>query len=120
MSTLEPPKPGQIRRGMSWATIGQVGGEGLRVVTFLVLARFMTPEEFGLFNMVTVFANYATVLLNFGFGSTLVQRRQTSQADLSTVFWFNLGIGVVLSALFAGTSPLLARYSATPSPAEQS
>lgn len=106
----EAPRPGQITRGMSWATAGQVGGEGLRVVTGFVLARFMTPEEFGLVGMVTVFANYASVLLNFGFGSALVQRRTTTTADLSTVFWFNLAVGVVLTVAFAASAPLIAAF----------
>jgi PST family polysaccharide transporter len=95
---------------MSWATAGQVAGEGLRVVTGFVLARFMTPEEFGLVGMVTVFANYASVLLNFGFGSALVQRQRASAVDLSTVFWFNLAVGVALTALFASSAPLLAAF----------
>jgi PST family polysaccharide transporter len=114
VSTLEPPKPGQIRRGMGWATVGQVGAEGLRIVTGFALARFMTPEEFGLVGMVTVIANYASVLLNFGFGSALVQRRQTSTADLSTVFWFNVLVGVLLTGLFAVASPALAAFYGRP------
>lgn len=106
------PRPGQITRGMSWATAGQVGGEGLRVVTGFVLARFMTPEEFGLVAMVTVFANYASVLLNFGFGSALVQRQRATADDLSTVFWFNLAVGIVLTVLFAASAPLIAAFYA--------
>jgi len=111
MTDAAPP-PGAITRGMSWATAGQVGGEGLRVVTGFVLARFMTPEEFGLVGMVTVFANYASVLLNFGFGSALVQRQRATPVDLSTVFWFNLAVGVVLTVLFAASAPLVAAFYA--------
>ena len=48
MTEASEPKPGQIARGMGWATVGQVGAEGLRIVTGFALARFMTPEEFGL------------------------------------------------------------------------
>lgn len=111
----EGPEIGKrIARGVSWSAAGQLGTEVLRIVTGFVLARHMTPAEFGLVGMVTVLANYANVVLNFGFGSALVQQKEITEEDQSTVFWLNLVMGVGLTVLFAASAPAIAWFYDSP------
>ncbi|MCB9689337.1 MAG: lipopolysaccharide biosynthesis protein [Alphaproteobacteria bacterium] len=104
----------QVARNVGWLGIGQVGTQLLQIVSGVVLARLMTPEEFGLVGMVVVFANYANVLMNFGFGTALVQQKEITEDELSTVFWLNTGVGVGMALLFSALAPVLAWFYDTP------
>ncbi len=101
-------------RGVSWSALGQIGGEGLRIVTGLGLASFVGPDVFGRMGMVLVFANYAGVLANFGFGAVILQKQDISREELSTIFWVNLALGGALAAAFVGGAPLLAAFYGEP------
>jgi PST family polysaccharide transporter len=88
------------------------GGIGLaiQVVATAVLARLLTPRDFGLVTMVTTFS---LLLANFGFNGlteAIVQREEVDHALASTLFWINLGIGILLTIGFASAGSLLARF----------
>jgi O-antigen/teichoic acid export membrane protein/glycosyltransferase involved in cell wall biosynthesis len=86
--------------GVTLAT--QVGGT-------IVLARLLSPSDFGLVAMVTTFS---LLLANFGFNGlteAIVQREDLNHALASTLFWINFALGLLLTAAFAGSGPLLAR-----------
>ncbi len=82
----------------------------IQVVATVVLARLLTPKDFGLVAMVTTFS---LLLLNVGLNGlteAVIQREELNHALASNLFWINLGAGIVLSAGFAGTGSLLARF----------
>lgn len=92
-------------RGISWAAAGQLGAEAIHLVAWIGLSVLLGPEPFGLVKMVTIFALYANVLMNFGFGPALIQREAITDADLSSVFWLNLALGGLLTAALAASGP---------------
>ncbi len=88
------------------------GGVGLaiQIVSTAVLARILVPQDFGLVAMATTFS---LLLANFGlngFTEAIVQRSELSRAATSNLFWVNLGIGVVLTIVFAAAGSLLAAF----------
>ena len=64
--------------------------QGIQFCTSIVLARLLTPEEFGTNALLSIFTGIATAFVDSGFSSALIQRQNTSSTDESTVFWFNL------------------------------
>lgn len=80
----------------------------------VLLARFLGPVEFGIFAM-TVFVNeLAQMLVDFGMGSALVQRKEISQRILASCFWVNVAVGVAAAAVLLAASPLIAAYFKQP------
>ncbi len=85
-------------------------GLGIQVVATVVLARLLTPRDFGLVAMVTTFS---LLLVNFGLNGlteAVIQREELSNALASNLFWINVGSGLLLTAAFAAAGSLLARF----------
>lgn len=71
----------------------------------IILARILTPREFGLIGMVTIFSAFAQSFIDCGFSQALIRKKSCSQADYSTVFYFNLGASILFYLIlffFAG------------------
>jgi len=88
-----------------------------QISQFLVavfLARLLTPKEFGLLAMVTVFSSFANLFSDLGFGPALVQCKCVTERHYSSIFWLNAAVGCALTAGFAALSPLIARFYLEP------
>lgn len=83
-------------------------------VVQMILARLLLPEDFGVVAILTTFTNIANTLVNNGLGSAIVQRKQTSQTDISTVFFIELGIGLVSYGSMFFSAPFIARFYENP------
>ncbi len=95
-------------RTLKWNTIDRLSSQVLYAVVGVVLANLLSKEDFGLVGALLVFQAFGILFVDSGFGSALLQRKVPSRADYSTVFWFNLGVSVlVYGILFAG-APLIA------------
>ncbi len=96
-------------RGAGATILSGAAGISIQIVSAAVLARLLTPRDFGLVTMVTTFS---LLLMNGpanGFIDTLIQRKEVTQALASTLFWMNLGIVTLLSIGFAAAGSLLSR-----------
>lgn len=93
----EPPDDlrSSVVRGVGWKLVAQVATAGTRVVFGVLLAHLLTPHEYGLAGMALVFTGLATIFADPSLGSALIQRREISELDRSTVFWTNLALGVL-------------------------
>lgn len=83
--------------GVGWSVIGQFGTQGISIIGGIILARMLSPNEFGTIAMVTVFTGYASIIMDFGFGPALIQKNKVTESDLSSVFWFNVFLGLILT-----------------------
>ena len=95
---------------MKWSVGSQVGRQTLSFAVGIALARLLTPAIFGQVAMVVVVTGFAGMLTDFGFGAALVQREDVAERHLSSVFWLNIGGGVLLTAIFALAAPLVAAF----------
>lgn len=89
----------------------------VQVVNFgisLILARLLSPAEFGLVGMLMVFSTLAHVFLDAGFSSALIQKKEVTQEDLSSVFYLNILMGAALTALLYFSAPLIAQFYSQP------
>lgn len=98
----------KTQKGLMHRSIESITMQVTSFVVQMVLARILLPEDFGVIAILTTFTNIANTLVNNGLGSAIVQRKQTSQTDISTVFFIELGIGIVsYGAMFIG-APFIA------------
>lgn len=96
--------------GVFWGLISRSGQQFIAFFTSIALARMLSPKEFGLIGLVTVFAGFASIYGELGFGASLIQRQKISDSHLSSVFWLNCAAGVTLTLLFIFSAPLLAAF----------
>lgn len=96
--------------GISWSVVGKVGNQILTMTLSVVLARLLSPREFGLVSMVIIFTGFAQIFQNVGLGAALVQYQDVTEKHLSSVFWVNVGGGLLLTTLFIAASPLIASF----------
>lgn len=83
---------------------------GIQLVCTFVIAQFVAPSEFGLVSMMSIFLAFSTILIDSGFSQALIHEQQVTREDESSIFWFNMLLGVVLYGLFWITAPLIADF----------
>jgi teichuronic acid exporter len=96
--------------GVVWSVTQQFGIYGARLVLGVILARLLTPEDFGLIGMIMVFFAIAEVFVDSGFGAAYIQKKETNEIDADTVFYTNLGISILLYAILFFGAPLIAKF----------
>jgi PST family polysaccharide transporter len=86
----------------------------LSQVVFLVfsifLARILTPSMYGIVGMITIFSNFAVLFIDLGFSAALIQKKDSTPAHFSSVFWLNLGIGFLMYFIFYASAPLISKF----------
>jgi O-antigen/teichoic acid export membrane protein len=86
----------------------QYGNGALQIAAVVILARLLTPEDFGLVAIVAVLTSFASLLVDFGLGDATTQRRTITQGQISSLFWLSTGIGWAVAVVVAASSPLIA------------
>lgn len=101
----------RILSGLAWKVASQIFRQLARVAVVVILARLLTPAEYGLAAMVLVFSSLVLIFTDLALGAALVQREVLSERDRSTVFWTSVAAGVGFTALGIALSwPLAAFY----------
>jgi O-antigen/teichoic acid export membrane protein len=102
---------GRILSGLAWKVASQVFRQLARVAVVVILARLLTPAEYGLAAMVLVFSSLVLIFTDLALGAALVQREVLTERDRSTVFWTSVAAGLGFTALGIALSwPLAAFY----------
>lgn len=83
---------------------------GIQLICTLVIARFLTPDQFGLVSMISIFMALSMVIIDSGFAQALIRDQNVSQIDYSSVFYFNILIGIVIYCLAFLFAPLIAKF----------
>ncbi len=86
----------------------------LRVGSLMLLARLLTPGDFGLIAMVTVIVGVLNLFRDLGLSTATIQRASVSQEQLSTLFWINLLVGFALACVAVACAPMLAAFYREP------
>jgi len=86
----------------------QYGNGALQILAAIVLARLLTPKDFGLVAIITVLTSVAPYLIDFGLGDATTQRKQITRSQISSLFWLATGIGLAVALVVAACSRLIA------------
>ena len=100
--------------GVLWSFIGQILFMAILFVTNIILARKLTPEQFGQVGIVMFFVLFANVLVESGLGGALVRKIDATKKDYSTVFTFNLALCILIYFLIAGAANYIAQFYENP------
>lgn len=95
-------------RTLKWNTIDRVMSQVIYAVVGVVLANLLSKEDFGLVGALLVFQAFGILFVDSGFGSALLQKKEPTRTDFSTVFWFNLAVSVGVYVLLFFCAPLIA------------
>ena len=96
--------------GLLWRSLERFGIQGTDLIVSIVLARLLGPEPYGLVALLAVFLSFSRILLDCGFGKSLIQRKTLADDDCSTVFVVNLVLGVVFYSLLFLAAPSIAHF----------
>ncbi|MFZ6009149.1 MAG: lipopolysaccharide biosynthesis protein, partial [Bacteroidota bacterium] len=96
--------------GLGWTFTNQVSVQVVRFGVSVLLARMLSPHDFGLVGMITVFIALGSAFIDGGMASSLIRTQEATHADFSTVFFMNVGVGVVAYVLLFFTAPLVASF----------
>jgi polysaccharide transporter, PST family len=105
---------GAVITGFGWKTVTVVVSEGTRVAVAIVLARLLTPHDYGVAGEAFVFSGLVSLFSDLALGGALVQRREITEEDRSTVFWASLAISSVITAGTIALSGVIARFFGAP------
>ena len=96
--------------GMIWSFVQRFGTMAISFVSNIVLARLLTPDDYGTIGMLMIFIAVANTFVDGGFGSALIQKKEPTKEDYSTIFWWNMFLSVVLYGLLFIGAPAVARF----------
>lgn len=101
---------GKSVRGILWSAIDRIAAQAIQFVISILLARILLPEDFAAIAIVLVFINILQTINESGFGIALIQNQQRDESDLSTVYYFNIALGLILYLLLFLVAPLLSAF----------
>ena len=104
----------QVLGGMAWSFLDKMDSQGLNFVVGLILARLLMPAEYGIVALTSIFMAISTVLVDAGFGTALVQKKNADDLDYCTVMYSSIVIGIAAYAILFGIAPFAADFYRTP------
>lgn len=100
--------------GVKWSAIGRFSTQGIGFLIGLILARLLSPADYGVVGMVGIFFAIAQTFIDSGFGSALIRKNDCTDADYSTAFYFNAVVGLLCCVILSFASPIIADFFNTP------
>ena len=97
-----------------WSFLESGGREAIQFVISIILARLLLPEQFGLIAMLAIFMTVAQSFIDSGFGAALIQKQDASRVDESSIFYFNIAVGLVTAGLLCLAAPWIASFYKIP------
>ena len=111
---IKPSLKSQATSGILWNAVEKILAQGGRLLSGIILARILMPEDFGLIGMLTIFIVISSTFVNGGLGSGLIQKKRRTDIDYSTVFVFNVSVSVLIYIILFFTAPLIADFYELP------
>lgn len=101
---------GKAVSGMAWTGLERLASQGIQFVIGIVIARILMPTDYGIMGMLAVFVAIAQTFLDSGFASALIQKKNRTEEDYSTVFYFNIVVSLLLYGIFYVSAPWIASF----------
>ena len=96
--------------GVLWSAIERFSLQGVQFLINIIMARLLLPSEYGLVAMLAIFLQISQVFIDSGFTNALIQRKNRTEVDYSTVFYFNIFISVVFYLILFIVAPWIAGF----------
>ena len=93
-----------------WSTIERFSVQFIHLFLSIILARILSPSDFGTIGMLNIFLALSQSIIDCGFSNALIQKKDRTQIDYSTTFYINIGLGIIIYALLFIASPYIATF----------
>lgn len=104
----------EIAQNVIWKYLELFSVSGIQMLCTFIMARFLTPEDYGILGIVLVFSAFADVIIYSGFGQALIREKEVTRIDYSTILYFNIAISLLLYVLLFFSSGLIANIYEQP------
>lgn len=100
--------------GIKWSAIERFSLQGIQFVMGIIMARLLMPSDYGIIGMLAIFIAVAQTFIDSGFSSALIRKKDRTQADSSTIFYFNIAASIVCYLVLFFIAPYVAVFFKTP------
>ena len=100
----------ETKKGVMWSAVQRFSTQGIQFLTTLIMARMLTPTEYGTIGMLSIFLAISSVFIDSGFVNALTRKHDRTHADICTVFFFNITISVFFYWILFFTAPFIAAF----------
>lgn len=100
----------KVMKGLFWKLLENGGAQGVQFVIAIILARLLTPAEYGVVGIIAIFIAIANVFVQSGFSTALIQKRHADEVDFSSVCYFELGMALVMYGILYVAAPSIASF----------
>lgn len=101
--------------GFVWSFVEKASVRGVSFIIGLLLARLLSPSDYGLIGMLAILMSVSQIFIESGFSKALVQKQDRNEVDFSTVFYFNIGVAILFYFVLFCFAPIVADFYAEPS-----
>jgi O-antigen/teichoic acid export membrane protein len=105
---------GRTVRSGAITIASQVGKFALQTASTILVARLLTPEDYGLLGMVTIFTGFANLFSDLGLSAAVIQKEEINHRQVSNLFWINILIAFIVASIVAMLSPALVWFYKEP------
>ncbi len=103
-----------VAKGIFWKLMERFGVQGIQFVLQVILARILTPQDYGVLSMMIIFVLLANIFIQNGFNTALVQGLDITEEDFSSVFWLSIGLTIIMYFMFFLAAPWIASFYKMP------
>lgn len=100
----------QASTSVFWSAVERLSAQGIQFLLSLVIARILLPSDYGLIAMLSIFLAISQIFIDSGFANALIQRKDRTETDYATVFYFNIALSVVVYLLLYLSAPAIAHF----------
>lgn len=100
----------KVVKGLFWKLLENGGAQGIQFVIAIILARLLTPAQYGVVGIIMIFITIANVFVQSGFSTALVQKQRADEVDFSSVCYFELAVALVMYVLLYQAAPSIASF----------
>lgn len=103
-----------MKKALLWKLLERFGVQGVQFVLQIILARILDPENYGVLSLMVIFTTLANVFIQNGFNTSLIQNKDVTEEDYSSVFWVTFGVASALYIVFFASAPAIAVFYEMP------
>lgn len=100
----------QAAKGMMWNAVERFSSQGIQFILTIIIARILSPDDYGLVAMLGVFIAIAQSLIDSGFSNALIQKRNRTEVDYNTMFYFNIVASILMYLLLFVSAPWIGMF----------
>lgn len=101
---------GELKKGFLWSSVLQLSSVGVQFLSTIILARFLTPNDYGVLGAVTIFIAIGEMFVNSGMGGSLIKKSNVREIDFSTLFIYNFTISILIYLVLFICAPSIADF----------